>query len=105
MLVLTRKQQEQIHIGNNIVITILKTKGKTVRLGIQAPAEVPVLRGELANSFAEQSAESAAEAPAGDTQVTQARVKRGEVSRVLPALLAGENPLRQYLNARTELVG
>lgn len=53
MLVLTRKHHEKIRIGEHIVITVLKTKGKTVRLGIEAPAEVPVIRGEL--SFAEQS--------------------------------------------------
>ena len=47
MLVLTRKHQEKIRIGENIVITVLKTKGKAVRLGIEAPLEVPVIRGEL----------------------------------------------------------
>ncbi len=47
MLVLTRKHQETIRIGDNITITVLKTKGKTVRLGIEAPMEVPVIRGEL----------------------------------------------------------
>ncbi len=48
MLVLTRKHQETIRIGDHITITVLKTKGKTVRLGIEAPMEVPVIRGELA---------------------------------------------------------
>jgi carbon storage regulator CsrA len=47
MLVLTRKYQEKIRIGDNITITVLRTKGKAVRLGIEAPADVPVLRGEL----------------------------------------------------------
>ena len=47
MLVLTRKHQEKIRIGDNIVITVLKMKGKAVRLGIEAPVEVPVIRGEL----------------------------------------------------------
>jgi carbon storage regulator CsrA len=47
MLVLTRKQQEKIRIGDQITITILRTKGKAVRLGIEAPADVPVIRGEL----------------------------------------------------------
>ncbi len=48
MLVLTRKYQEKIRIGNNITITVLRTKGKAVRLGIEAPTDVPVVRGELA---------------------------------------------------------
>jgi carbon storage regulator CsrA len=47
MLVLTRKHQEKIRIGDDITITVLRTKGKAVRLGIEAPANVPVIRGEL----------------------------------------------------------
>ena len=47
MLVLTRKYQEKIRIGNDITITVLRTKGKAVRLGIEAPSNVPVIRGEL----------------------------------------------------------
>jgi len=48
MLVLTRKQNEKIRIGDSIVITVVKMKGKAVRLGIEAPSEVNILRGELA---------------------------------------------------------
>ena len=47
MLVLTRKYQEKIRIGSTITITVLRAKGKPVRLGIEAPADVPVIRGEL----------------------------------------------------------
>jgi carbon storage regulator len=47
MLVLTRKQQEKICIGDEIVITVLRVKGKSVRVGIEAPDKVCVLRGEL----------------------------------------------------------
>ena len=52
MLVLTRKQGEKIRIGDDVVITVVRTKGKAVRLGIQAPAHVPVLRGEIAAAIA-----------------------------------------------------
>lgn len=55
MLVLTRKQGEQIRIGDNVVITVVRTKGKGVRLGIQAPAHVPVLRGEIAHAIASET--------------------------------------------------
>jgi len=48
MLVLTRKQNEKIRIGDSIVITIVRMKGKSVRLGIEAPSDVNILRGELA---------------------------------------------------------
>jgi carbon storage regulator CsrA len=47
MLVLTRKCEEKVRIGNNITIMVCRIKGKAVRLGIEAPSEVTVLRGEL----------------------------------------------------------
>ena len=70
MLVLTRKYQEKIRIGDNITITVLKTKGKAVRLGIEAPINVPVIRGELkfedaADALAETSSHSAETVAAG----------------------------------------
>ena len=48
MLVLSRKKNESIVIGDNVRIEVLKVSGNTVRIGIQAPREVKVLRGELA---------------------------------------------------------
>ena len=47
MLVLTRKQKQQIQIGDNITVTILRVKGSAVRIGIEAPNGVRVLRNEL----------------------------------------------------------
>lgn len=47
MLVLARKQQQTIVVDDQITITVLKVKGNTVRLGIEAPAEVPIRRSEL----------------------------------------------------------
>ena len=47
MLVLTRKIEEQIRIGNDITISILRVKGNTVRVGIDAPRSIRVVRGEL----------------------------------------------------------
>jgi carbon storage regulator CsrA len=47
MLVLTRKLQQQVRIGDQITVTILRVKGHTVRIGIEAPREVRVVRGEL----------------------------------------------------------
>jgi carbon storage regulator CsrA len=47
MLVLTRRKQETIRIGNDITITVVRIKGKSVRLGIEAPKKHAVLRGEL----------------------------------------------------------
>ena len=47
MLVLTRKEGEQIVIGENIRVTILAIKGNRVRLGLAAPPEVSIVRQEL----------------------------------------------------------
>lgn len=49
MLVLTRKRTESIKIGEDIVITVIHTSGGSVKLGIQAPASVRVLRAELSD--------------------------------------------------------
>ena len=47
MLVLTRKTDESIKIGEDIEITVLRIRGNSVRLGIKAPKAVHVMRGEL----------------------------------------------------------
>lgn len=47
MLVLTRKTTESIQIGDEISITVLEVRGNQVRLGIDAPRQVPVHRREI----------------------------------------------------------
>lgn len=47
MLVLTRKQQQQIQIGDSITVTILSVRGGRVQVGVTAPTHMRVLRGEL----------------------------------------------------------
>lgn len=47
MLVLSRQRDESIMIGDNIVITVVDIRGDKVRLGINAPTEVPVHRQEV----------------------------------------------------------
>ena len=126
MLVLTRKYQEKIRIGDNITITVLRTKGKAVRLGIEAPANVPVIRGEL--SFEDKSEEAAEPAEtvsfevalpsakrvsrsAGiasatrwetardvETKVTLSRVPRSKLVGLMPKLTAGDAPLRAMMD-------
>ena len=56
MLVLSRKEGERILIGDQIAITVVRINATTVRLGIDAPAKVVVVREELAtNSRAERA--------------------------------------------------
>lgn len=47
MLVLTRKRSETIRIGDEIVVKVIRTGKSTVKIGIEAPANVRVMRGEL----------------------------------------------------------
>lgn len=48
MLVLSRKPGEKVIIGNGVTVTVLGVLGNRVRVGIDAPAQVRILRGELA---------------------------------------------------------
>jgi len=52
MLVLSRRKDEQIMIGDNIVITITEIRGDKVRVGIDAPTDVIVHRKEVAEKIA-----------------------------------------------------
>jgi carbon storage regulator len=47
MLVLSRQRDESIFIGDNIVVTVVDIRGDKVRLGIDAPTEIPVHRREV----------------------------------------------------------
>lgn len=47
MLVLSRREKQRIKLGNSIIVTVVRVSGDKVRLGIEAPADVLVLRDEL----------------------------------------------------------
>ena len=47
MLVLSRKPGQSLIIGENIVLTVLEVEGDRVKIGVEAPREVAILRGEL----------------------------------------------------------
>lgn len=59
MLVLSRKPGEKIVIGDSIVITVVKTEGGHVRLGIEAPDDVAILRQELLSDEGRVTSEEA----------------------------------------------
>jgi carbon storage regulator len=64
MLVLSRKKNESIIIDENIVITVVEIRGDKVRLGIQAPREVPIHRSEVYAAIrSEQASAGAQEEP------------------------------------------
>ncbi|HEY2880915.1 MAG TPA: carbon storage regulator CsrA [Pirellulales bacterium] len=59
MLVLSRQRDESIIIGDNIVVTIVDIRGDKVRLGINAPTEVPVHRQEVYEAIQRENLRSA----------------------------------------------
>jgi carbon storage regulator len=62
MLVLTRKAKQQIQIGPDITITILQIKGQAVRVGIEAPRSMSVLRTEIAAKMPEAAHDATVQA-------------------------------------------
>lgn len=60
MLVLSRKESEKIMLGDSIVVTIVRVSGDRVRVGIEAPSDVLILRKELEPE--EQNSENKSEA-------------------------------------------
>ena len=97
MLVLSRRESERIRLGDSIVVTVVKVAGDRVRLGIEAPMDILVLRGELERRPVEPDStrrglaagiilHSACDghAPSGDQR---ANLTAGAVAK------AGENPV------------
>ena len=64
MLVLTRKRNQSIMIGDDIEVTVLAIAGDKIRLGIQAPREIPVFREEVYREIREQTAAAGSSARA-----------------------------------------
>ena len=98
MLVLTRKQQQQIKIGDQITVTILKVKGRTVRVGIEAPREMRVVRAELPPEGNAAPAESAtAEMKATTSTAAASRLPQRRIYR-----RSGSPPLRLAMATASE---
>lgn len=55
MLVLSRKKNESVVINNDITVTIVEIRGDKVRLGVEAPKEVPVHRREVYDAIQRQA--------------------------------------------------
>ncbi|HEX3872472.1 MAG TPA: carbon storage regulator [Pirellulales bacterium] len=92
MLVLTRKIQQQIQIGDSIRITILQVKGNTVRVGIEAPRDVRVMRAEL-NVEVPASAEPAVAASKPRVHVTRDAAPSASVGFSSPEKQASKQPV------------
>lgn len=88
MLVLSRKQGEQIRIGDNIVITVQRLSGNRVSLGIEAPADCKIMRGELESILATVGAAPAAAEP---------MTNRAPAVSLLHAKHVGQNRIREII--------
>ena len=55
MLILSRKVDEQIKIGNDITVTIIEVRGEQVKIGVEAPKSVKVFREEVFNAIQKEN--------------------------------------------------
>ena len=72
MLVLTRKSNQSIMIGDDIEVSVLSIMGEKVRIGIQAPRDIPVFRKEVYLEIQQERAEAARDG--GETESFRAEV-------------------------------
>ena len=73
MLVLTRKVKQAIMIGDDVEVTVLANDGSKVRLGIRAPADVPVHRTEIWLEIKTEDEEAGRSQPARGGRTRRAR--------------------------------
>ena len=101
MLVLTRKANQQIQIGENVVITILQVKGNSVRVGIEAPRDVRVIRGEL-RGLEPKYVEVELNCPAPESVVTNEMAAAGGLVRMDRSTSPARGDLRQTPGSNEE---
>jgi carbon storage regulator len=80
MLVLSRQRDESIIIGDNIVLTIVDIRGDKVRLGIEAPQEIPVHRQEVYEAIRRENGGATSRDPSetGTPRRTDGRTRSGK---------------------------
>jgi carbon storage regulator len=71
MLVLSRKERERIRLGDSIVLTVVQVSGDRVRIGVEAPADVLILRDELETHVAARESRPALEESTVRTAATR----------------------------------
>ena len=80
MLVLSRHRDESIIIGDDVVVTIVDIRGDKVRLGIQAPQDVPVHRQEVYEAIKRENEKAARLEPSDTHAIEAARGTRERIS-------------------------
>jgi carbon storage regulator len=76
MLILARKKNQSLRIGDNIIITVLDVQGDQVRLGIDAPKDIQILRQELYDAVKDSNQQAAKAVPKDDVGGLLNQVKR-----------------------------
>ncbi len=90
MLVLTRKSEQKIRIGKQIVITILEIQGNQVSIGIEAPKETRILREELVKAIEQANAGGATDKNSHDVR-SIAKTLNFKMDKAIPATSATES--------------
>jgi carbon storage regulator len=105
MLVLSRKKNESIKINDDITIVVVEIRGDKVRLGIEAPKEVPVHRKEVYDAIRRSEAEAASRAAEAATQgnATGNGQQGRRVGEKSPQV--GGNPYLMFPRSSLEQVG
>ena len=85
MLVLSRKSGESIRIGEGIVITVTEIRGGRVKIGIEAPEQCPIRRGELEDWNAEPSSDSVEQSTLSASEARVATPRPASASRQMSA--------------------
>ena len=80
MLVLTRKPNQSIMIGDDIEVSVLSVVGEKVRIGIHAPHDIPVFRTEIYVEIQREGEQASPSSEAVRTEVDDALDKLGESS-------------------------
>jgi carbon storage regulator len=91
MLVLSRRRDESIMIGDNVEITVVEVRGDVVKLGVRAPREVPVHRKEIYMTIQEENI-AAARASAQDISKALEAVRQKTAAPPKPRDTKAEEP-------------
>ncbi|MBU1101650.1 MAG: carbon storage regulator CsrA [Bacteroidetes bacterium] len=76
MLILTRKKDEEIRINSNITIKIVSLTENNVKIGIEAPSEVVILRGEIYQRVKESTLEASTRVQEKLTDVSKLKINK-----------------------------
>jgi carbon storage regulator len=77
VLVLTRRPHQSIHIGDDIVVTVLEVKGDQIRIGINAPRDVQVHREEVLQALTQANRSAVLPTGAGEVPISALPLAHG----------------------------